>query len=152
MSDNRTKEQRSYNMSRIRSKNTKPEILVRKFLYANNIRFRLHSKTLPGKPDIVIRKYQIVIFVNGCFWHSHENCKYAKIPNNNKVFWEDKIIANKSRDKQNIELLEKAGWKVYVIWECDLSKEKANIILHNLLSSLSIKNGDNLIPNSDITS
>lgn len=139
MTDNRTKEQRSYNMSRIRSVNTKPELLVRKFLFAKGIRFRLHSKRLAGKPDIVISKLKSVIFVNGCFWHGHKNCKYAKTPATNRIFWIDKISKNSLRDTKNIRFLKKGGWNVIVIWECQLQPPKAEKTLSKLLDKLSKK-------------
>lgn len=140
MSDNRTKEQRSYNMRRIRSTNTKPEILVRKFLFANGFRFRLHSKKLVGKPDIVIHKIKTAIFVHGCFWHGHKNCKNAKTPVTNKTFWVSKIKANSERDKRNVRELKKEGWKVVEIWECQLHQKKVEKTLEKLLLKLSDKN------------
>lgn len=136
MADNRTKEQRSYNMSMIRSTNTKPELLVRKFLFKNRFRYRLHSKKLLGKPDIVLPKYNTVIFIHGCFWHGHLNCKNAKTPVTNNTFWVNKILTNRNRDKANVKALKKDGWKVYVIWECRLIKQKAEKTLTALLSKL----------------
>lgn len=136
MADNRTIEQRSSNMSRIRSTNTKPELLVRKFLFRNGFRYRLHTKQLVGKPDIVLPMYKTVIFVHGCFWHGHKNCKNAKIPNSNKEFWENKFLTNSKRDKQNISLLKSIGWKIYVVWECDLSKNNAETVLLKLKKNL----------------
>jgi DNA mismatch endonuclease (patch repair protein) len=140
MSDNRTKEQRSYNMSRIRSTNTKPEILVRKFLFANGFRFRLHSKKLTGKPDIVIHKINSVVFVHGCFWHGHKNCKNAKTPVKHKKFWINKVKTNSERDKRNVRSLRKEGWKVLEIWECQLHPKKVDRTLEKLLQKLSDKN------------
>ena len=113
-------EQRSRNMSAIKSKNTKPEIKVRKVLHSMGYRFRLHSKDLPGSPDIVLPKYKTVIFVHGCFWHRHENCKYATTPKTRSAFWESKFNENIKRDRTNQNNLIKLGWKVLVIWECDL--------------------------------
>jgi len=136
MADNRTKEQRSYNMSRIRSTNTKPEILVRKFLFKNGFRYRLYSKKLVGKPDIVLPKYKAVIFVHGCFWHGHMNCKNAKTPVSNNSFWVNKISANSYRDKRNVKVLKKLGWKVYTIWECQLIKSKTEKTLTTLMNKL----------------
>jgi DNA mismatch endonuclease, patch repair protein len=136
MADNRTKEQRSYNMSMIRSTNTKPELLVRKFLFENGFRYRLHSKKLVGRPDIVLPKYKTIIFIHGCFWHGHHNCKNAKTPVTNKYFWINKIVTNSNRDKANIKTLKKQGWKVYTIWECQLSKLKAERTLSALLNKL----------------
>jgi DNA mismatch endonuclease (patch repair protein) len=122
MTDVHSKETRSYNMSRIRSKDTKPELLVRKYLFSKGFRYRLHEKKLPGKPDLVLTKYKTVIFVHGCFWHSHQNCKYAVIPKSNLEYWQNKISKNQSRDSVNEDQLAKLGWKIIVIWECELKK------------------------------
>lgn len=119
--DNHTKEVRSYNMSQIKSKNTKPEEIVRKFLFSKGFRYRKNVKDLPGSPDVVLPKYRTVIFVNGCFWHHHE-CRYFVWPSSNKDYWFNKINKNTERDKKNYILLEKLGWKVVVIWECELKK------------------------------
>jgi len=107
-------------MSRIRSKNTKPEILVRKWLHKQGFRFRLHQKDLPGKPDIVLPKYRTVIFVHGCFWHRHPGCKRTTTPSTNTEFWEEKFRKNVDRDVRNRETLEALGWKVIVVWECEV--------------------------------
>ena len=112
-------EQRSRNMSAIKSKNTKPEIAVRKLLHSMGYRFRLHRKDLPGSPDIVLPKYKTVIFVHGCFWHRHENCKYASTPKTRKEFWENKFKANVKRDLEIQEKIKNIGWKYVVIWECE---------------------------------
>jgi DNA mismatch endonuclease, patch repair protein len=114
---------RSYNMSRIRNKDTKPEMLVRKFLFANGFRYRLNDKKLPGKPDIVLPKYKTVIFVNGCFWHGHENCKYFKLPATRTEWWKDKIEGNIKNDIKKHALLREAGYKVIVIWECEVKNK-----------------------------
>ena len=113
-------EQRSRNMSAIKSKNTKPEIAVRKLLHSMGYRFRLHRKDLPGSPDIVLPKYKTVIFVHGCFWHRHENCKYATTPKTRKEFWEKKFRENINRDKLNQENLSSKGWKIIIVWECEI--------------------------------
>ncbi len=113
-------EQRSRNMSAIKSKNTKPEIKVRKVLHSMGYRFRLHSKDLPGSPDIVLPKYKTVIFVHGCFWHRHENCKYASTPKTRQEFWEAKFRENINRDKLNQENLSSKGWKIIIVWECEI--------------------------------
>ena len=114
-------EQRSRNMSAIKSKNTKPEIKVRKVLHSMGYRFRLHSKDLPGSPDIVLPKYKTVIFVHGCFWHRHKNCKYASTPKTRQEFWEAKFRENINRDKLNQENLSSKGWKIIVVWECEIN-------------------------------
>ena len=119
MPDVHTPKQRSHNMSRIRGKDTKPEIKVRKLLHGMGYRFRLHRKDLPGKPDIVLPRYQTVIFVHGCYWHRH-SCRYGKpVPETNRQFWEDKFEANIKRDKRNQSELKSLGWNVVVIWECE---------------------------------
>ena len=123
MSDVHDKATRSYNMSRIKSKNTKPEILVRLFLCANGFRYRLNDKKLPGKPDIVLLKYKTAIFVNGCFWHGHENCKYFKLPVTRSDWWKEKIEKNKENDLKKQTLLKEAGFKVIVIWECEIKNK-----------------------------
>ena len=118
--DTISKEHRSWNMSRIQGKNTKPEIVVRKLLHSMGYRFRLHRKDLPGKPDIVLPKYKTVIFVNGCFWHRHEGCKYAYHPKSRIEFWENKFKGTILRDQNAYIELEKLGWKVVVMWECEI--------------------------------
>lgn len=120
MSDVFSKEFRSHIMAKISSKNTKPEIIVRKILHSKGYRFRLHRKDLPGKPDIVLPKYKRIIFVNGCFWHRH-NCKLGNhLPKTNIEYWETKLKNNSMRDKLNIEKLTSLGWKVLIIWECSV--------------------------------
>ncbi len=116
-------EQRSFNMSRIRSRNTRPEIIVRKWLWANGYRYRLHRKDLPGKPDIVLSKYRTVIFVHGCFWHRH-GCRYTTVPSSRKEFWEKKFESNIQRDITNRKNLEKAGWNVLILWECEIKNSE----------------------------
>lgn len=125
--DKITKERRSWNMSKIKSKDTKPELKVRKILYKLGYRFRLHRKDLPGRPDIVLPKYKIAIFVNGCFWHRHNNCIEASRPKTNSEFWENKITKNIERDLKKHELLRMANWKVVVFWECELESKNNNI-------------------------
>ena len=123
-------------MSKIGGKNTKPEILVRKFLFSRGFRYRINVKTLPGKPDIVLPKYKTVIFINGCFWHGH-NCKKGKLPSSNIDFWKEKISNNKSRDDKNSDLLAKLGWKVIIIWQCEISNiNSRKIRLEFLLEEL----------------
>lgn len=128
-------EQRRFNMSRIRGKDTRPEMAVRKWLWANGYRYRLHKKDLPGKPDIVLPKYHAVIFVHGCFWHRH-GCKFSALPATRREFWEAKFIANVTRDIRNKRLLESAGWRVLQLWECEINKwnEEMASRLHAFLS------------------
>ncbi len=120
--DKLTKEQRHKNMSAIHSKNTKPEMLVRLFLFSRGFRYRLNHPRLPGKPDIVLRKYRTCIFINGCFWHGHEGCKYFVMPKSNTGFWETKIQRNKIRDKKVQHQLAAMGWHCITIWECQLKQ------------------------------
>lgn len=136
------KETRSYNMSCIKGKNTRPEEIVRKYLFYRGFRYRKNDKRLPGTPDIVLPKYKTVIFVNGCFWHGHECCRYFVIPKTNTEFWTKKIETNRKRDIRKINDLQTIGWKVVVVWECQLKKEKADITLNNLKTT--IKNQDNI--------
>lgn len=125
--DRITKEHRSWNMSRIRGKDTKPETIVRKYLYSRGIRYRLHAK-LPGKPDIAIRKRRTAVFVNGCFWHAHEGCQDFRWPKTRAEFWKAKISTNKIRDMENYAKLSEDGWHVYEVWECNLKKDPAGTL------------------------
>ena len=120
MADVHDKATRSYNMSMIRSRNTKPEMLVRKFLHAQGFRYKLHDKKLPGKPDIVLPKYKTVIFIHGCFWHGHEGCKRATIPKTRAVWWQNKIARNISSDENAVQQLKKNKWKIIIIWQCQI--------------------------------
>ena len=120
MADKLTPSQRSHCMSRIRGKNTKPEILVRKGLHARGFRFRLHNKKLPGSPDIVLPRYCVAIMINGCFWHGHKRCRYATKPKTNVEFWDAKIARNRHRDEVTTAHLEALGWHVITVWECEL--------------------------------
>lgn len=124
MADIKTSDERSYNMSRIRGKNTKPEVLVRKYLFAEGFRYRINDKRYPGKPDIVLPKYKTAIFVHGCFWHQHKGCKIAHIPEDNRDFWVAKFQKNIERDAMNRKLLCDDGWHVIIIWECEISSRK----------------------------
>ena len=135
MADNHSKEVRSMNMSHIRSTNSKPEEIVRKYLFSKGLRYRKNVSNMPGKPDIVLRKYKTVIFVNGCFWHQHD-CGRFVMPSSNTENWSNKISRNVERDKTNIELLKAQGWKVLVIWECQLKKKVADIYLSQLYQSI----------------
>ena len=136
MADVHTPEQRSYNMSQIRGKNTKPEELVRKYLFSKGFRYRKNDARLPGKPDIVLSKYKTVIFVNGCFWHGHEGCRYFVWPKNNADFWKGKISGNIQRDLHCVRLLKEQGWNVIVVWECELKKANRETTLIALVSQL----------------
>ena len=120
-------------MSNISGKETKPEILVRKFLFSKGFRFRKNDSRYPGKPDIVLPKYKTVIFIHGCFWHGHKGCKRSKLPETNVLFWKNKISLNIERDKKNRIELEKQGWVVLIIWQCALRNEKLKIQTQNKL-------------------
>ena len=128
MSDKLTKEQRSWNMSRIKNRDTKIEVCVRKQLFSMGYRYRKNDKRLPGKPDIVLPKYKTVIFIHGCFWHLHPNCKNARVPKSNTDFWAEKLNNNVNNDRKNISLLEDLGWHVIVVWECELEKNFDSVI------------------------
>lgn len=134
--DNHDKATRSYNMSQIRSKNTKPEETVRKFLFSSGLRYRKNDKRYPGKPDIVLPKYKTVIFVNGCFWHGHKGCKYYVTPKTNTDYWLPKIQRNILRDDENKRVLEQQGWKVIVVWECQLKGANKVETLENLIKNI----------------
>lgn len=133
MADIKTKEQRSYNMARIRSKDTKPEAIVRKYLFRKGLRYRKNDSRYPGKPDIVLPKYRTMIFINGCFWHAHEGCPLFKIPQSNTEFWVEKLQANKRRDSETYRQLNESNWRVLVLWECQL---KNRTIRNKTLESL----------------
>jgi len=120
----------------IKGKNTKPELIVRRFLFKNGFRFRLNVKDLPGKPDIVLPRYKTIVFVNGCFWHGHENCEASKLPDSNVDYWIKKISSNIMRDSQNIQLLNEAGWNVIIIWECELKAKNREKRLELLASEI----------------
>ena len=127
---------RSYNMSRVKGKDTKPEEIVRKYLFSQGFRYRKNDKRLPGKPDIVLPKYKTVIFVNGCFWHKHEGCKYFVWPKSNSEFWKEKIESNIVRDKNQYEELKNAGWHVIIVWECELKKKQRMDTLERLVTEI----------------
>lgn len=136
MADIMTPAQRSERMSRIRSRDTKPEMLVRRFLHGKGFRFRLHVRDLPGRPDLVLPKYGAVVFVEGCFWHGH-SCQKGRIPGTNPAFWQAKVVVNKARDKRNHRLLRREGWRVIRIWECQLAKNRTrNVALARLVSRI----------------
>lgn len=135
MADNHSKETRSYNMSHIRSKNSKPEELVRKYLFSKGFRYRKNVRTLPGCPDIVLPKYKTVIFVNGCFWHKHD-CPRFVWPSSNEDYWRPKILRNVERDRQNEERLKAMGWRVITVWECELKAKVKNDRLLKLCNEI----------------
>lgn len=143
MADVHSHETRSYNMSMIKGKDTKPEILARKYLFSHGFRYRKNVKELPGKPDVVLAKYKTCIFINGCFWHKHEDCRYFVWPKTNAEFWKNKIETNVIRDRNNYELLRAEGWNVIVIWECDLKKDLVQT-METVISELNagIRNND----------
>lgn len=132
MSDNVSKLERSQIMSRIKAKNTKPELIVRRFLHKHGYRFRLYDKHLPCHPDIVLKKYKTVIFINGCFWHGHENCRYFKLPKSNVEFWKNKIETNRKRDQKCRKQIISLEWNEITIWECELKKGKLEQTLSEL--------------------
>jgi DNA mismatch endonuclease (patch repair protein) len=137
MADVHDKATRSYNMSQIKGKNTKPEMIVRRFLHANGFRYRLHVKDLPGKPDIVLPKYKTVIFVNGCFWHGHEGCKYYVVPKTRTEWWLEKINRNIANDQKAYKALKEIGWKIIEVWECELKPIEIEKKLGALLKLIS---------------
>lgn len=124
MTDRISKKLRSWNMSRIRSKDTGIEIKVRKYLFANGFRYRKNDKRYPGTPDVVLPKYKTVIYINGCFWHRHPGCKYAYMPKSNITFWKEKFKKNIANDKHNIQLINEMGWFAITLWECELGDNK----------------------------
>lgn len=136
MVDKVSKETRSYNMSQIKGKDTKPEIIVRRYLFSKGLRYRKNDKRYPGSPDIVLPKYNTIVFVHGCFWHLHNGCKYAKIPKSNVDFWKNKLYGNKERDKRNQNILEEMGWNVITVWECQLKKDRQEQTLKRLLAQI----------------
>lgn len=127
---------RSYNMSMIRGKNTKPEIVVRKFLFSKGYRYKIHVNRLPGKPDIVLSKFKVVLFIHGCFWHKHDGCKYFVIPKTRTDWWMNKLNATVARDHINQQKLAESGWKVIIIWECELKPSILSTTLDQLLTAL----------------
>ncbi len=139
MTDKVSSLRRSEIMSSIKSKDTKPEIIVRKFLHLSGLRYRLHDKKLIGKPDIKLTKYKTVIFVNGCFWHGHKDCKIYALPKSNVSFWQDKFEKNIQRDAENIKALKTLGWKVIVLWECELKGKKRIETLNRLIEKILVE-------------
>ncbi len=149
MADNHTKESRHLNMSHIKSKDTKPEEIVRKYLFSKGLRYRKNVKNLPGKPDIVLKKYKTVIFVNGCFWHHHD-CARFKWPSSNINYWRPKIERNVERDADNRFKLESTGWRVLVIWECELKKKTREKNLQLLYEQIVRNRDTGIIQNIDL--
>lgn len=145
MMDNRTKAQRSKNMSSIPQKSTKPEKLVRKHLFQNGFRYRNNVSKLPGKPDIVLPKYKTAVFVNGCFWHAHKGCKWFVPPKSNTDFWNNKFEYNKNRDLNNYSLLNQMGWTVIIVWECVLRHGDANSALNKLVHHIYADNRKSIV-------
>ena len=135
MTDVHDKKTRSFNMSMIKGKGTKPEIIVRKFLFNNGFRYRLNYSKLPGKPDIVLPKFKTAIFINGCFWHGHEGCKYFVVPKTRTKWWLDKIKKTKERDQNNYKILSETNWNIIVIWECEL-KDNVENRLESLITEI----------------
>ena len=128
MEDILTPEKRSWNMSRIKGKDTKPEVMLRSMLHKIGFRFLIHDKRLPGKPDITLPRYSTAIFVNGCFWHRHEKCKYAYNPKSRQNFWQDKFAKTVLRDQEKTEKLRQKGWRVLIVWECELEKNPQGVL------------------------
>jgi DNA mismatch endonuclease, patch repair protein len=123
---------RSRMMSGIRGKDTQPELIVRRYLHAKGLRFRLHDRTLPGRPDLVLRRHRAVVFVHGCFWHQHPGCRFAVMPTQNRKFWAEKLGRNRTRDLDRIAALESAGWRVFTVWECELAPVQLDALAHHI--------------------
>lgn len=136
MADNHSVETRSYNMSQIQSNNTKPEEIVRFYLFSKGLRYRKNDKRYPGKPDIVLPKFKTIIFVNGCFWHMHEGCPEFVMPKSNRDYWEPKLLKNKQRDIEIVSKLQRLGWTVLVVWECELKLSQRNNTLDALFNRI----------------
>lgn len=128
MADTITRERRSWNMSRIKGRNTGPELRLRSLLHRAGFRFRLHAKELPGRPDIILPKYRVAIFVHGCFWHRHQGCRNATTPSTRTEFWQSKFDSNVSRDERNRTELRAAGWTVFTVWECELKSDASGVV------------------------
>lgn len=139
MTDVHSKKIRSYNMSMIKGKNTKPEMLIRSFLHSKGFRYRIHDKHVYGKPDLVLKKHKAVVFINGCFWHAHDNCRFFVIPKTRQEWWTNKLLNNRTRDLQITERLKSEGWNVITIWECEIKADLNNIGNKLINALLSIK-------------
>lgn len=142
--DHLSKEKRSWNMSRIRSTETKPEERVRKYLFLKGFRYRKNDKRLPGKPDIVLPKYRTVIFINGCFWHCHKGCSRANVPKSNLEYWKVKLENNVRRDLEEYQRLAELGWKVLVVWECELNKKVFSETMEKMVNNILNDEGSNV--------
>lgn len=136
MSDIFSKSRRSEIMANISSANTKPEIMIRKYLFKKGFRYKINYNKLPGNPDIVLPKHNTIIFIHGCFWHSHPNCKKAHLPKSNVDFWDKKISSNRNRDKHNIELLKEMKWNIIVIWECEIKKRNIELLMSQVINCI----------------
>jgi DNA mismatch endonuclease, patch repair protein len=134
MTDVVNRETRSRMRSGIRGKNTRPELIVRRYLHCAGLRYRLHDRSLPGAPDLVFRSRSAVVFVHGCFWHQHAGCRFAVMPKQNRPFWRRKLLENVKRDQENVRELQAAGWRVYVVWECDMSAGRLRRLAQDLES------------------
>lgn len=146
MNDKVTPEKRSEIMRRVKSKNTQPELLVRRKLHSRGFRFRVHDGKLPGSPDLVFPKYKVALFIHGCFWHRHAGCRAASTPSTNKAYWNKKFKRTLQRDRETSSLLKKLGWRVFVVWECSLSKKSQEMTLETLdraikKKAVNLKNG-----------
>lgn len=152
MTDIMTPEQRSRCMAAVKSNDTKPEMIVRRYLHGLGFRYGLHNKKLPGSPDIVLRRFKTVIFINGCFWHGHENCNNYRMPKSNVDFWQSKINRNRARDERNLNDLQKLGWRVIIIWECQLkTKELREQTFCEILNILKSTNSNQLYHYSEVS-
>lgn len=141
MADVVSKRKRSAIMSKVPQRDSKQELMVRRFLFSKGFRFRKNVKKLSGSPDVVLPKYKTVIFIHGCFWHGHENCKYSKLPTSNTEYWHEKIRQNLNRDNRNTSLLESEGWRVIIVWQCELkNNSSANVRLNKLIEEIQYKN------------
>jgi len=141
MSDNHSKETRSYNMSKIKSTENKLETLVRRYLFSRGLRYRKNDKRYPGLPDIVFPKYRVVVFINGCFWHMHDGCRHSVLPKSNTEYWIPKLQRNHERYKNNVKLLEEAAWRVITVWECELEKDISEQRLNRLYGEITGESG-----------
>jgi DNA mismatch endonuclease (patch repair protein) len=135
MADVFNRQTRSRIMSAIHGRDTKPELIVRQFLYTRGLRYRLHVRSLPGCPDIVLARYRTVIFVHGCFWHQHANCRYAVLPKSNRAFWNAKLKGNQLRDLRNVSRLRRADWRVFTVWECSLGERTLERLYRRIIAS-----------------